>query len=142
MGRTCHGHARFDGSAAANVAAGDAFAVRLRAMIDEFIARTGRHAPPVEPDNADAPVQLRPPSGIDLRTVGSVIWCTGFTGDFSWLDPALRDATGQLRRCGVAAVVPGLWSVGLRWFTHRASGNFLGSPPTRPPSPTPSVRWG
>lgn len=49
------GQARFDGSAATNVAAGDAFATRIRAMLDELIARTGRPAPPAEPDEVDRP---------------------------------------------------------------------------------------
>ncbi|HEV2928072.1 MAG TPA: hypothetical protein VGW74_05225, partial [Propionibacteriaceae bacterium] len=47
---------------------------------------------------------------------------------FSWLDPALVDPAGQPTRTGCAAAVPGVWYVGLRWLTHRASGNFLGFP--------------
>jgi putative flavoprotein involved in K+ transport len=70
----------FDSSAAANVDAGDAFAARVRAMVDELIARRGLDAPPAEPDPTDAPVALDPPEELDLRAeeVASVIWCTGF----------------------------------------------------------------
>jgi putative flavoprotein involved in K+ transport len=53
---------------------------------------------------------------------------TGYTGDFSWLNPALTDHDGQPRRHGAAALVPGLWYMGLRWLTRRSSGNFLGFP--------------
>jgi putative flavoprotein involved in K+ transport len=120
----------FDNSAPANIAAGDAFAARIRAMLDQAIRRAGLDAPPVEPDDADTPIELDPPTVLELRAVavGSVVWCTGYTGDFSWLPPALRDADGRPRHHGGGAPLPGVWYVGLRWLTHRASGNFLGFP--------------
>ncbi|MGH3785917.1 MAG: flavin-containing monooxygenase [Pseudonocardiaceae bacterium] len=118
----------FDGSAPANVAAGDAFAAHARAAADEFIARAGVDAPPAEPDDADVPVHLDPPAALDLGDIGSVVWCTGFTGDFSWLDPTLVDAGGQPRRSGCAAALPGVWYIGLRWLTHRGSAALLGLP--------------
>jgi putative flavoprotein involved in K+ transport len=120
----------FDRSAKANVAAGDAFAARARAMIDEIIRRRGLDAPPAEPDDADTPVDLNPPLTLDLRAheVSSVVWCTGFTGDFSWLDPGLVDGDGLPRREGAAAVAPGIWYMGLRWLIRRSSGVLYGFP--------------
>jgi len=120
----------FDDSAAANVAAGDAFAARVRGMVDDFIRRRGLDAPPLEPDDTDAPVDLDPPVALDLRAdeVASVVWCTGFTGDFSWLDPALVDADGQPRHQDGAAPAPGVWYVGLRWLIRRSSGILHGFP--------------
>jgi putative flavoprotein involved in K+ transport len=120
----------FDGSGKANVAAGDAFAARMRAMVDEIIRRHGLDAPPAEPDDNDAQVDLDPPLSVDLRAedVGSVVWCTGFTGDFSWLDPAMVEACGQPRRQDAAAVVPGVWYVGLRWLVRRRSSILFGFP--------------
>ncbi len=104
----------FDDSAAANVAAGDAFATRMRAMVDDLIARRGLDAPPAEPDPTDAPVELDPPAALDLgaEDIANVVWCTGFTGDFTWVDPALLDADGKPRRRDAAAVAPGVWYVG------------------------------
>jgi putative flavoprotein involved in K+ transport len=120
----------FDGSAKANVAVGDAFAARMRAMVDQIIRRRGVDAPPAEPDDHDAPVDLDPPSSLDLRAgqVASVVWCTGFSGDFSWLDPALVDVDGQPRHEDAAATAPGVWYVGLRWLTRRRSSIFFGFP--------------
>jgi putative flavoprotein involved in K+ transport len=120
----------FDGSAKANVAAGDAFATRARAMVDEIIRRRGVDAPPAEPDDHDAPVDLDPPSSLDLRAeeVGSVVWCTGFSGDFSWLDPALVDVDGQPLHQDAAAAAPGVWYIGLRWLIRRRSSIFFGFP--------------
>src|SRR4029453_11534572 len=92
--------------------------------------RAGLHAPPVAPDDADTPIELDPPMALNLRTsqVGSVVWCTGYGGAFSWLPPALRNADGQPQHHDGAASLPGVWFVGLRWLTHRASGNFPGFP--------------
>jgi putative flavoprotein involved in K+ transport len=120
----------FDDSVAANVAAGDAFAARIRTMIDELIRRRGLDAPPAEPDEHDAHVELDPPAVLDLgaEEVGAVVWCTGFTGDFSWLDPALVGVDGQPRHTDGAAPAPGMWYLGLRWLRRRCSAILLGFP--------------
>lgn len=120
----------FDDSVAANVAAGDAFAARARTMIDDIIRRRARHAPPAEPDDAAGPVDMDSPMAIDLRAheIGSVVWCTGFTGDFSWLHPGLVDAGGRPRHADAAGPAPGIWYVGLRWLIRRGSGILFGFP--------------
>lgn len=120
----------FDDSAAANVAAGDAFAARVRAGIDDIIRRCGLAAPPALPDSDAGPIDLDAPTTLDLRAdgIGSVIWCTGFTGDFSWLDATLTDDLGAPRRNGTASVVPGVWYVGLRWLVTRGSELLYGIP--------------
>jgi len=53
-----------------------------------------------------AQVDLDPPKELDLRGDGiaSVVWCTGFTGDFSWLDPTLVDDCGRPLRRDAAAL--------------------------------------
>ena len=121
----------FDDSAKANVAAGDAGAERMRSTMDDFIRRNDLTASPAEPDGTDAPVELDPPpTTLDMREddIGSVVWCTGFTGDFSWLNPSMLDGNGQPRRAGHSAVTPGVWYVGLTWLTQRSSGIFFGFP--------------
>jgi putative flavoprotein involved in K+ transport len=129
----------FDGSADANVALGDAFAGWVRQLVDGMVRRAGLDAPPAELDATDVPidldatggpVELDPPTVLDLRAeqITSVVWCTGFTGDFSWLDPGLLDAGGQPLREGTAAVEPGIWYVGLRWLVRRGSSILRGFP--------------
>jgi putative flavoprotein involved in K+ transport len=57
-----------------------------------------------------------------------VIWCTGFTGDLSWLElPVLDDAGAPVHRDG-ATSVPGLRFLGLPWLTCRQSGILHGMP--------------
>lgn len=120
----------FDDSARANVAAGDAFAMRARAMVDGLIQARGLDAPPAEPDPAGGPVELTPTPWLDLRAddIGSVVWCTGFTGDFSWLDPELLGLEGQPEHREAAAPTTGVWYVGLRWLLRRGSGVLYGFP--------------
>jgi putative flavoprotein involved in K+ transport len=120
----------FDDSVAANLAAGDALAARVRAMADESIRRRGLDAPPAEPDEHDLPVDLDPPASLDLRAerVGSVVWCSGFDGDFSFVAPALVATDGTPCRQDAAGPVPGLWYLGLRWLRRRSSGILLGFP--------------
>jgi putative flavoprotein involved in K+ transport len=118
----------FDDSAAANVAAGDAFAARVRTMVDDLIQRKGLDAPPAEADEHDLPVELDPPAALDLGEVGGVVWCTGFTGDFSWLDPALVGAEGLPEHRQGTAPAPGLWYLGLRWMRRRGSSILYGFP--------------
>jgi putative flavoprotein involved in K+ transport len=120
----------FDDGVPANIAAGDAFAARARGMIDDLIRRRGLDAPPYEPDDTEGPVDLDPPRVLDLRDhdVGSVVWCTGFTGDFSFLDPGLVDPGGQPRHRDTAGAAPGVWYVGPKWLVRRSSGILLGFP--------------
>jgi putative flavoprotein involved in K+ transport len=119
----------FDASAAVNLAAGEAFAERVRGTVDEVIRRRGLDAPPAGPAGGAAPLDLDPPAELGLRAheVASVVWCTGFTGDFSWLDPAMVD-NGRPLRQDAAAVAPGVWYVGLRWLLRRSSNLLHGFP--------------
>ena len=120
----------FDDNVKTNIAAGDVFAARVRTMIDELIRQRGLDAPPSDPDDTDLPIDLNPPTALNLRDedINSVVWCTGFTGDFSWLIPELVDDDGQPRRDGVSGPMPGLWYVGLRWLTRRRSAVLFGFP--------------
>jgi putative flavoprotein involved in K+ transport len=55
-----------------------------------------------------------------------VIWCTGFTADYSWIDLPVTDAHGRPRhQRGVATDVEGLYFVGQRW-QHRRTSALLG----------------
>jgi putative flavoprotein involved in K+ transport len=121
--------AGFEASVGANIQFADAYADRIRRTIDDAIAAAGLDAQPTEHDDTVPLVDLRPLRALDLRAEGidSVVWCTGYSGDFSWLDASLTDGAGQPVRDGAAAA-PGLWYMGLRWLTRRGSGNFIGFP--------------
>ena len=55
-----------------------------------------------------------------------IIWCTGFSPDYSWIGMPVVDATGSPRHHrGVATGQPGLYFAGLR-FQHRMTSALLG----------------
>ena len=58
--------------------------------------------------------------------VSTVIWCTGFHLDFSWVEPAVVDQYGfPLQDRGVVTSVPGLYFLGLP-FLYSLSSALLG----------------
>jgi putative flavoprotein involved in K+ transport len=125
--------ATFAGDLRANVRFADEMSARILAMVDAFIPREAIEAPLADTDPADAPAANDAfpdaPATLDLEAEGvtSVIWCTGFRGDFGWLPaealrdglPAHRDGIGEL---------PGLYYVGFHWLQRRDSGILLGLP--------------
>lgn len=55
-----------------------------------------------------------------------VIWCTGYTPDFGWIELPVLDEHGSPRhRRGVATGAPGLYFAGLR-FQHRMTSALIG----------------
>ena len=114
-------HIRFADEASAN----------MQCQIDEYIALAGIDAPMAEPDPAEtvAPRLPNPPiRSLDVTECGitTVIWCTGFKGDFSWVRlPGVLDARGQpLHEDGVAALA-GIYFAGLDFASTRRSGTIL-----------------
>jgi putative flavoprotein involved in K+ transport len=82
--------------------------------------------------------------------VASVVWCTGFRPDLSWVDLPVFDAGGQPRHDrGVVAAQPGLYFVGLVFLTAitsaliggvgRDAGHVAAHIAGRLPAATPAV---
>jgi putative flavoprotein involved in K+ transport len=89
--------------------------------IDEHLERTGAEAPPAR----TVPAVRLPagPASLDLAAHGvrSVIWATGYRRAYPWLHVPALGADGELvHRRGVTSV-PGLFALGLRWQSRRAS---------------------
>ena len=104
---------------AANAAHADHVSAEMRREIDDFIARNDLAVEPPAVDEADAlPARFPNPPirSLDLlaRGVSTIIWCVGYTGDFSWLRvPGATDgATGQPAQSRCLSV-PGVYFVGL-----------------------------
>jgi putative flavoprotein involved in K+ transport len=58
--------------------------------------------------------------------VSTVIWCTGYTPDFSWIDLPLQTRHGYpVQDRGIVESIPGLYFVGLP-FLHSLSSALLG----------------
>jgi putative flavoprotein involved in K+ transport len=118
--------------AAAHVHFADEFSQRIKDGIDAYLAKAGITPPPLEDDPADAPDPqaecVSPLHRLDLRqaNVSTIIWATGFTGDFSWIHLPILDAQGQpLHQRGISPV-RGVYCIGFPWLNSRKSGIIYG----------------
>ncbi|AME26509.1 MULTISPECIES: MSMEG_0569 family flavin-dependent oxidoreductase [Burkholderiaceae] len=99
----------------------------INAGIDAFIEKNGIEAPPgsrYEP--VWSPAEER--TTLDLQTsgIGSIVWCIGFTPDFSWLDAPVFNGRGYPAHTRGVTPVDGIYFVGLPWLHTWGSGRFSG----------------
>ena len=110
----------------------DAASLALKTRIDEYIAKNGIDAPLAEEDSvedANPDVFANPKVSINLKEEGinTVIWCTGFTADFSWIKGLELTERGKpVHRDGIS-VIPNLYFIGFPWLRNRASGLIYGA---------------
>jgi putative flavoprotein involved in K+ transport len=109
----------------------DESSAHTKCHIDDYIRRARINAPAAEPDPAETVVpclSAAPIRALDAAACGitTVIWCTGFEGDFSWVRvPGVLDVQEQpVHQDGVAAV-PGIYFAGLDFASTRKSGTIL-----------------
>jgi len=118
--------------AAAHVRFADEFSQRLKDGIDAYLEKAGITPPPLVADAADAPDPqaecVSPLRRLNLREarVSTVIWATGFTGDFSWIHLPVFHADGKpMHQLGISPV-RGLYFIGFPWLISRKSGIIYG----------------
>lgn len=111
---------------AANIARGDANYLSVLDEADAYAAAQGLDLPP-EPQARDLgqmpPCATDPILALDLRAEGisSIVWATGYTLDYGWLQVDAFDAKGRPDHDKGVSRVPGLYFLGLPWLTRRAS---------------------
>ena len=122
----------FVGDVADFVAFGDKVSADLERIADDYIAAAGIDAPGAEPDDGRGPVDApaRPTLDLDREGITTVVWCTGFGGDYRWLPEVETDAYGVpvLDPSGAAAGDPAIRFVGVPWQSTRASAILHGMP--------------
>ena len=118
--------------AAAHVHFADEFSQRIKNDIEAYLKRMNITPPPLEDDRADIPDLeaecVSPLRGLNLQeaNVSTVIWATGFTGDFSWIHlPVFDDQNKPIHKRGVSTE-RGLYFVGFPWLNSRKSGIIYG----------------
>jgi putative flavoprotein involved in K+ transport len=118
--------------AAINVRFADQFSQQKKEEIDLFLAQAGIIPPPLEEDPADLPDPhaecVSPLRRLDLREaqVSTIIWASGFRGDFSWIHLPVIDAGGQpVHQRGISPV-RGLYFLGFPWLISSKSGILYG----------------
>jgi len=122
----------FDDDAADNVRFADMKSEEIKRGIDQFLSATGAVMAPVEYDERDEP-DPDAACASDLTElhaeeagIRSVIWCTGFRGDFSWIEPNVVGEDGRPVHRDGCSPVPGLFFLGFPWLINRGSGTIMG----------------
>ncbi len=134
MGRLDHvkedGTLAFADTLADSAAFGDQMSKALRDEIDAYIKSKGIVAPEPVPDPAETvPPQFPNPPvlALDLRSenITTVIWSTGFVGDFRWLEvPGAIDADGRPIQKGCVST-RGIYFAGLDSSESLRAGTVL-----------------
>jgi putative flavoprotein involved in K+ transport len=103
----------------------DATYVRIRKTIDAYIERAGIDAP-VEPDYAPCWAPESDPLMLDLEAanIRTIIWCTGFRMDFSFIGVPVFDGRGYPAHVRGVSAHDGLYFIGLPWLHTWGSGRF------------------
>ncbi|MES1931470.1 FAD dependent oxidoreductase [Salinisphaera shabanensis T35B1] len=119
------GAIRFEPNLAENLDSADATYCKIRESIDAYISEQGIDAPAAEPYE---PAWQPPyePERLDLNdsAITTIIWATGFAGDFSWVEAPVFDGRGEpVHRRGISPV-DGLYFLGLPWLNTWGSGRF------------------
>jgi putative flavoprotein involved in K+ transport len=124
------GQALFSGGLANAIASADLKMNRLLNSIDEWIVAQGLETEMPAPEVF---VQTRVPTVPRLKrsltdgTIRTVVWATGYSPDFSWLDLPVFDRRGRLRHYGGVVDAPGLYVMGLPFMRRRKSQQILGA---------------
>jgi putative flavoprotein involved in K+ transport len=118
------GSAQFSGSFANMCASADLKQNRLLDNIDEHARRHGLD-PEISEIERPAPTNLGTPSNtVDLASLRTVIWATGFRPNYPWLDTSMLDAHGAITHHGGVMDTPGMYVLGLP-FSRRRKSSFL-----------------
>lgn len=134
LGRTerCKdGVLHFSADLVRNIANGDANYLSVLDEADAFAARNGLDLPE-EPEariiGPDPECLTDPIRDLNLANAGitAIIWATGFSTDFGWLQVNAFDAKGKPRHQRGVSSEPGIYFLGLPWLSRRGSSFIWG----------------
>lgn len=116
-----------------NVARADQASADLMAQVDAHIAAAGLDVPRADETNTDdggaaGKAELPRIGRLNLAEHGiaTVVWATGFTGDFGWIDLPVLDRAGYPIQDRGVTPYSGLYFCGLHWMHCLKSGLLFG----------------
>jgi putative flavoprotein involved in K+ transport len=110
-----------------NLDGADAVSESIKKTIDNFIAKNNLDAP-IEPPYQTVwqPAMEIPDLDLVEANITTVIWCTGFQSDFSWIEIPVFDGKGYPGHDRGVTNIKGLYFLGLPWLYTWGSGRFSG----------------
>jgi len=124
-GSTLH----FGADLEANLAKADATLAEFKQLADAYLRSLGERAH--AEDNTGEPSHIGQdyePIALNLGStpISAVIWCTGYRGDFGWVQLPIFNALGNpVQRRGVTDC-PGAYFLGLHWMHTMKSSTLFG----------------
>ncbi len=125
------GGMRFAPDLADNIAKGDANYLSVLDEADAFVTRNGLDLPQ-EPKarviGPDPDCMTHPILALNVAEagIGSIIWATGFTVDYGWLQVDAFDSKAKPRHQRGVSTEPGIYFLGLPWQSRRGSSFIWG----------------
>lgn len=122
---------RFKADLAENVANGDANYLSMLDEADAYVERNGLELPE-EPEarkfGAAPECISNPMMELDVvqANIRTIIWATGFTQDYSWLNVDVFDEQGRPQHQRGVTCEPGIYFLGLPWLSRRGSSFIWG----------------
>ena len=110
-----------------NLDGADAVSESIKKTIDNFIAKNNLDAHlelPYQP--VWQPAMDIPDLDLAEANITTVIWCTGFQSDFSWIEIPIFDGKGYPCHDRGVTDIKGLYFLGLPWLYTWGSGRFSG----------------
>lgn len=125
------GAARFAPDLVGNIAKGDENYLSLLREADAYVNRNGLDLPE-EPEareiGPDPACMIDPILELNLGEAGvtSIVWATGFSFDFGWLQVDAFGEDGRPRHQRGVSSEPGVYFLGLPWLSRRGSSFIWG----------------
>ncbi len=126
-----NGVVSFAADLTANIARGDANYMSVLDEADAYVARNGLDLvlePSAREIGPDPQCMTDPILELNLANAGisSIIWATGFTVDYNWLQVDVFDEKGKPRHQRGVSTEPGIYFLGLPWQSRRGSSFIWG----------------
>ena len=121
-------HIYIQANAVDHVKFGDEFSHQIKDIIDKYIENAKIDAPLPEVDPADIPdrnaecVSNERSINLSEHNITTIIWATGFRGNFDYLKLPVFSSEGDLIYNDGIADIEGLYFLGFPWLRKRKSG--------------------
>jgi putative flavoprotein involved in K+ transport len=118
---------QFASNLSASLDSADAVYNRINGSIDKYIAEQGIDAPAGERyEPVWTPSEERGELNLVEQGITSIIWCIGFTPDFTWVEAPVFNGRGHPGHERGVTAQAGLYFLGLPWLYTWGSGRFSG----------------